>query len=193
VVVLLEEDVPGELAHLGVDVPGGGGLLAAHVPGAELSDGHEQVDVVGADEVLGHVDDGGLERGLAVVVHGVLGDVAGELRDLELELEVPLEAGEEDLPLAGLEPVAQRGDAPEVVRVREVDQLLVDEVLVAQPLHVVVHGQVRVVVREPPFSQVRLLLVEAQVDRLVVLLVVVDERYLVLQQLREVLLGLLVR
>ena len=40
----------------------------------------EQVDIVGADIVLRHVDDGGLQRHLAVVVGSLFRHVAGELR-----------------------------------------------------------------------------------------------------------------
>ncbi len=43
-------------------------------PQAELAVGQQDVDVVGADEVLRHAHDGAAERGLAVVVGGVLGD-----------------------------------------------------------------------------------------------------------------------
>ncbi len=49
---------------------------------AELSRGHQQVDVVGADKVLRQVDDGGRQRRLAVVVGGVLRHVAGQLGHL---------------------------------------------------------------------------------------------------------------
>ena len=57
-------------------------VLAALQPRAELAAREEQVDVVRADEVLREADDRLLQRRLAVVVRAVLGDVAGELRDL---------------------------------------------------------------------------------------------------------------
>ena len=72
------------------------------------------------------------------------------------------------------------------------DQLLVDEVLVAQLFDVVVDREVRVVGGEPVLAQVGLFLVEAEVDLLVVFLVVVDEGDRVLGYLLEVLLGLFV-
>lgn len=46
---------------------------------------------------LRHADDRLLEGGLAVVVGRVLGDVADELGDLAVVLELPLEATEQDL------------------------------------------------------------------------------------------------
>ena len=44
--------------------------------GAELAARHEHVDVVGAHEILRHVDDSHSQRLLAVVVRGVLCNVA---------------------------------------------------------------------------------------------------------------------
>jgi hypothetical protein len=54
----------------------------------------------------------------------VLGHVAGELRDLDVAPQVALEAGEQDLALARLEAVDDRGDGALEVGAREEDELL---------------------------------------------------------------------
>ena len=64
----------------------------------------------------------------------MLGHISTELSDLDLGLEFPLEAGEEDLALARLEAVAQAGNRSRAVSDRELDQLLIHEVPVAQVL-----------------------------------------------------------
>ena len=73
------------------------------------------------------------------------------------------------------------------------NELLVHEVLVLQPLDFVVDDLVNIVIRKPVFPQVGLLLVEAKVDRLIVLPVAVNKLNLVHVQLLEVLERLLVR
>lgn len=67
-----------------------------------------------------------------MVVGRVLRHVAGELGDLDLILELSLEAGEEHLPLPGLQAVTELRNGPGAIREREEDQLLVDEVQVSQ-------------------------------------------------------------
>ena len=104
-VVLLPEHAPGHGAQPGVDVPWRGTVLATLQPGAKLTAGVEQVDVVRPDKVLGEANDGAGEGLLAVVVRRVLGDVPSELGDLDVTLQVPLEPAVHDLPLAGLEPI----------------------------------------------------------------------------------------
>ena len=68
-----------------------------HVPRAELPSRIEEGDVVGAREVLRHVDDGRMERRFAVVVGRLLGHVAGKLRHLHFAVQFPLEARIQDL------------------------------------------------------------------------------------------------
>ena len=67
---------------------------------------------------------------VVVVARRALGHIPSELRDLDLSLELALEAREEDLALPGLEPVHQRRDRPHVVHHGKVDELLVDKVAV---------------------------------------------------------------
>ena len=67
-VVLLVEDGARHGGEVGKDVTGTGGVLSAIVARAELSVGEEEVDVVGPNEALSEVDDGGVEGHLAVVV-----------------------------------------------------------------------------------------------------------------------------
>jgi len=119
----------------------------------------------------------------------VLGDVARQLRDFNLVLKFAFEAGEEDLPLARFEPVHQRGDGPHAVVDREVDQLLVHEVVVGKLLDVV-RKRVLSRGREPRFALVCEFLAEGQFDGLVVFAPRVLEVDLVLLQVAEVLLGL---
>jgi hypothetical protein len=68
------ENKSGEGTHVREDVTGRGGVFAAMESGPELAAGDEQVDVVGADEVLCHVDDGHHQRRFAVVIGRLLGN-----------------------------------------------------------------------------------------------------------------------
>lgn len=102
-VVVLVEDVTRHRRQLSEDVTRARGVLASLQARAELAVGHEQVDVVAAHEVLRHVDDGARERDLAVVVGRVLRHVARQLSNLDLALEVALEARKQNLALAGLQ------------------------------------------------------------------------------------------
>ena len=74
--------------------------LSAGEPGAELSDGLQEVDVVGADVVLGEADDGAHEGHFSVVVGRHLAHGARQLCHLHLALVVPLQAREHHLALA---------------------------------------------------------------------------------------------
>lgn len=68
VVVRLWIDVPRDFVEVSEDISCTSVILPSLISGAELSIGHEQVDVVGADKVLSHVDDGHGERHFAVVI-----------------------------------------------------------------------------------------------------------------------------
>ena len=125
------EEHPRECGQLCEDVTGRGRVLAALQARAELARRVEQRQVVRADVRLRHADDRARERLLAMVIRRVLRDVARELRHLDLVLDerlATLEAREHDLALARLEPIHLGGDGAHVVRVRVVDELLVDEV-----------------------------------------------------------------
>ena len=128
------EDGAGNLLQLGEDVTRRGGVLAAHATSTKLTGRGEQVDVVATDEGLGHANDGALKRGLTVVVGRVLTDITGQLSHLNLALELPLEAGKQDLTLRGLESVEDVGDGTGIVGIREQDQLLVHKVREADAL-----------------------------------------------------------
>lgn len=122
----------------------------------ELTVRIERVEVVAADKFLRETDDGHVETHVTVVVRRVLCDVSRELSDLDhasasptsmgagradldLRLELALEAREEHLALSGLEAIDDRGNGSDVVRHREEDELLVDEVCEGHLRHVVVH------------------------------------------------------
>ena len=143
----------------------GRGMVAAVKPRAELAVGHKEVHVVGAYKVLRHVDDGAAQTGLAVVVARVLADVARELRDLDLVLQVALEGGKEDLALADLEAVHDVGDAALQVVGAEMNQVLVNEVVVRQVAALLVQHGARVVLEQPVLAAVDALLAERQVQR----------------------------
>ena len=74
----------------------------------------------------------------------MLGHIPTELGDLDLILQLSLEASEQNLPLARLEAVHDRWNRPHVVRDREVNQLFVDKVFVSQPLDAMVNNRGRI-------------------------------------------------
>ena len=78
-------------------LPSRGCILPTPQSSAEHSNGLQEVDVVRADVVLGHVDDGAHEGGLSVVVGGYLRNGASQLSHLHVPLVLPLETSEEDL------------------------------------------------------------------------------------------------
>lgn len=104
-VVVFVEDHPSQLVDVGVDVTWTGCLLAAHHAGTELTDRHQEIQVVASDEVLRHHYYGLAQADLTVVVGRVLSHVARKLGHFNLTAEVALEACEEDLPLAWLQTV----------------------------------------------------------------------------------------
>ena len=53
-----------------------------------------------------------LERNLAVMIGRVLGDVPGELRDLDVRLQFSFQSAKKDLALGRFEPVNSRRDGP---------------------------------------------------------------------------------
>ena len=74
--VLLAKEGVDEGVELGVNVPRARRILATQEPTAELPYRLQETDIVGADKGLGHADDGRVERGLAVVVGGMLRHIA---------------------------------------------------------------------------------------------------------------------
>ena len=83
-VVALGEDGAADGRQPSEDVTGRRVVLAALEAGTELTGGHQEVDVVGSDEILRETDDGGSQGSLTVVVRGVLGDVTAELGHLDV-------------------------------------------------------------------------------------------------------------
>mmetsp|Transcript_13089 Transcript_13089/g.34632 ORF Transcript_13089/g.34632 Transcript_13089/m.34632 type:complete len:337 (+) Transcript_13089:990-2000(+) len=192
-VVLLAEDQARHGRQARVDVPRGGGVLAALQASTELPLRNQQVHVVGAHKVLSHADNRLGQRSLAVVVRGMLGDVAHELRHLAIVLQLALEASEEHLTLARLEAIDHRGDRARHVCLGEKDKLLVDKVAVAHLRHRVVDEVAVLVAVDPGLPVVRALLVEGEVDGPVVLHAVVPVGDLVGFDGAEILLRLLCR
>mmetsp|Transcript_23554 Transcript_23554/g.64092 ORF Transcript_23554/g.64092 Transcript_23554/m.64092 type:complete len:425 (-) Transcript_23554:201-1475(-) len=185
------EDQARHLLEARVDVTRAGGILASLKARAELPGRRQEVQVVGADKVLGQRDDGSLQRDLAVVVGGLLRDVAGQLRHLDVVLHVPLEGRPHDLPLHGLEAVHDRGDAAEHIVLGKLHELLLDKVRVGDLRLRVVHELVVVGGVDPLLAVVRALLVEGQVDEAVVLFALELKVQRVGGQVAEVLLRLL--
>mmetsp|Transcript_58836 Transcript_58836/g.168974 ORF Transcript_58836/g.168974 Transcript_58836/m.168974 type:complete len:955 (+) Transcript_58836:1131-3995(+) len=173
-----------------VDVTRRGGILASLQAGSELALGHQQIQIVGANEVLGHAHDCLGQGRLAVVVGSMLRHIADQLSHLHVVFELSLEAPEHDLPLTRLKTVHHGWDCPRDVVLRELNQLLVHEVRVANLLLGVV-DQVALLVGVDPFlAVVCTLLVECQVDGPVVLGAVVPVVDLVCLDGAEILLGL---
>ncbi len=65
--------------------------------GSKLSLRLQEVDVVAADIVLCHVDDGSRETDFTVVIAGVLGNITSQLRHLQLCLQIALKARKQHL------------------------------------------------------------------------------------------------
>ena len=139
------------------NIPGRGMVLASLISGSELSVGQQEVEVVTADVILSQVNDRHCQTLLPMVVSGVFRDVADELSHLQqwsvtvqepynppnescldFLLEFPLEATPDDLPLTGFETVTYGWDGSNIVRDREKDELLVDEIGVRNLVRIVV-------------------------------------------------------
>mmetsp|Transcript_120996 Transcript_120996/g.347655 ORF Transcript_120996/g.347655 Transcript_120996/m.347655 type:complete len:266 (+) Transcript_120996:2003-2800(+) len=127
------------------------------------------------------------------MVGGVLGDVTNELRDLDVVLQLLLEAAIQNLALRRLETVHDRGHGAGGVVLRELDELFVDEVVVGQVILGMVHVHTLVVGIDPVLPIVGALLVEGQVDSLAVVVVVPAEGKLVVLDVLEIFLGLFSR
>jgi hypothetical protein len=144
-------------------------VLPALTSGSELAYGHEQVDIVGADKVLSHVDNGGSKTHFPVMVGRVFSHVALQLSHFDFRPQVPLETGEQDLPLTWFEAVHHRRDRPHVRVDRIVDHFFVHKLTVPYPVQSVVDVRLRVIVRKPLLSLVCLFAIEKQIDFLLVL------------------------
>lgn len=101
------------------DVTRRGSVFAAVQTRAKLSDRLQQIQIVAADEILRQINDRAHERRLAVMIRRQLGHRAGELRDLDLFVEISLETREQHLTLTRLESVHKRGYRTLVVEIRE--------------------------------------------------------------------------
>jgi hypothetical protein len=136
-------------------------VLPALTSGSELAYGHEQVDIVGADKVLSHVDNGGSKTHFPVMVGRVFSHVALQLSHFDFRPQVPLETGEQA--------VHHRRDRPHVGVDRIVDHFFVHKLTVPYPVQSVVDVRLRVIVRKPLLSLVCLFAIEKQIDFLLVL------------------------
>lgn len=72
------------------------------------------------------------------------------------------------------------------------DEFFIDEVQVSQLRYPVVHYSVGIVILQPPLAVLCFAFIEAQVDRLVVIVSFIVEGYLVAFEVAEVLLSFLV-
>jgi len=74
----------------------------------------------------------------------VLGDVPTQLSDLDFTLELALEASKQNFSLTWLETITEAWDGSGAISDRELDELLVDEILVSEGLlrmvHIIVDG-----------------------------------------------------
>lgn len=68
VIIGLREDEPRYFVEVSEDVSCTGVILSTLISGTKLAVGHEEINVVGPDETLSHVDDGHCEGHLAVMV-----------------------------------------------------------------------------------------------------------------------------
>mmetsp|Transcript_48734 Transcript_48734/g.87596 ORF Transcript_48734/g.87596 Transcript_48734/m.87596 type:complete len:286 (-) Transcript_48734:1818-2675(-) len=190
IVVWMEEDA-GHWAKPGVDVARSRVVLSALQPCTKLTGGNQKVRVVGTHKVLCQVDDGVLQRNLAVMIGRLLRDVADKLRHLDVVAQFLLEGAEQNLALRGLEAIHQGWDGPLHVVLGKLHELLVDEIRVANGATSVVHIGAILVAIDPILAIIRTLLVERQVNGLTVLLPCPFELDLVLLDVPEVFLSLL--
>lgn len=121
----------------------------------------------------------------------MLGDVPTQLSDLDLTLELALEASKQNLSLTWLETITEAWDGSGAICDRELDELLVYEILVPQGLLRMVHIVVDGVGSEPFLSAISHLLVECKFNHIVVLLVLILELDQMIVNLGKILLGLL--
>mmetsp|Transcript_129512 Transcript_129512/g.415176 ORF Transcript_129512/g.415176 Transcript_129512/m.415176 type:complete len:229 (-) Transcript_129512:1674-2360(-) len=166
-------------------------VLATLEPSPELAGGHQQVEVVRAHEILRKIDDGVLQRHLAVVVGSLLGDVTDKLGNLNVSLELLLEGAVDDLALRRLEAVHHARDGSHDVVLGELHELLVHKIIVGQGRLRVVDVVAFPVVVDPLLAVIGSLLVERKVDGLAVLVPCPPELDLMGVELTEVLLCLL--
>lgn len=123
----------------------------------------------------------------------VLRDVATQLRDFDLGAKLTLEAGEHYFALPWLHAIHNGRNRPHIVRNREVNELLVYEVLVCELLDVVVNIAILIEGGNPGLTLISHRFRERKLDVLDAFLVLVAEFYDMLPQIREVLLGFLRR
>ena len=192
-VITFGEHRSADFVQTGEDVTRAGVILATLQTCTELAARHEQVDIVGTDEILSQVDDGHRERSFTVMVRGVLGDVAAELRDFNVRLELTLEAREENLALRRLEAVDHARDGTHQVSSGEQNELFVDEFVVSNGIASHVQEGTRFIGGEPRFTIVDALLAEGHVNQISVAIALPDETLAVMIERREILLRLIRR
>ena len=125
-------------------------VLTTYIACPVLTVRQKEIHVVASDVILREIHDGHRQALFAVMVCSFLGYVTHELSDLcvpfvprqlsdlcemykntnlDLALELPLEAAPDHLPLTRLETIGHRRNRPHVIRVREQDQLFIDKLL----------------------------------------------------------------
>ena len=164
-------------------------VLATLNTRTKLSLRNQPRDIVGSHEVLRHTHDGLVQRGLTVVISRVLRHVSCKLCHADLLRQVTLERRIQDLTLRRLQTVHHVRDGALQIVVAEVDQVLVDEVIVGNPV-ASGHQRRTVVALQPLLTVIRTLLVERQINGLVRLVIVVKANRI---HLAEVVLGLVTR
>jgi hypothetical protein len=120
----------------------------------------------------------------------VLGDVTTQLSNLDLLLQLALEAAKEDFALTRLEAVDNRGNRASAIGQREEDQLVVNEVGHRDLLDAVVEEGAGDVGAEPFLSVFGALLVEGHVDELAVIVIARVEDQPMSTHVAEVALGI---
>ena len=99
-----------------------------------------------------------------MVIRGVFRHVPRQLGDLYFVRQVPLETGEQDLPLRRLETIQNARYGPAQVVVREVNQILVDKVAVAYTRTRGIQDILSTIVFQPSLSIATLILAEGEVE-----------------------------
>mmetsp|Transcript_14028 Transcript_14028/g.33376 ORF Transcript_14028/g.33376 Transcript_14028/m.33376 type:complete len:246 (-) Transcript_14028:359-1096(-) len=183
------EDQARDLLEACVNITGTGGILTALNAGSELTRRHKQIDVVRSDECLCQSHDGTLQGRLAMMVGGMFRDIACQLRHFGVVLKVPLEGCPHDLALHRLEAIDHRWDCSQNIVLRELHQLLVDEVQVCDRLLRMVHELLIIGLVDPLLAVISPFLVECHVERFIINLPRVLKRQAVIVDVAEIFFG----
>ena len=188
-VIVFHEDSARYSVQVGENVSRRSMIFSSHIPGSELPDGHEKINVIGAHKVLSQRNDRHSERHFAVVVSCMFGHVTLQLSHFDFLSQVALETSEQNFALARLQAVHDIGDGSLVGVDSEMDHFFVDEVLIGDIGLIVIQNVIGVGIGQPFFSQIGVGAFEEKFNGLVVFRTLINKHFAVLGNGLEVLHG----